>query len=116
MTQHAISDQQMQEQEKRDWVSEHFHGGWEMFIDPVAIYDRLAALESQVSAEATWRTIESVPKDGTMVMLFVRHHARAYQINTAHWDGQYWRNMTCTNSDGYYTHWMPLPQPPEAGL
>lgn len=34
-----------EEERKKEWICENFHGCWELFVDPGAIYDRIAELE-----------------------------------------------------------------------
>lgn len=65
-------------------------------------------------AEREWQPIETAPKDGTKVMLYV---GDCLEWITAPW---YWdtRDGLWKNTIGQYmetpfiTHWMPLPQPP----
>ena len=63
-----------------------------------------------------WQPIETAPRDGTYILLFGRHSRRGGLIQiTARWGGGDWESA----DDGYGayiipTHWMPLPDPPEA--
>ncbi len=54
-----------------------------------------------------WQLIETVPKDGTVVMISVKSHRHLPYICRAddYWHGAWWLETA--------THWMPLPPPPE---
>lgn len=59
-----------------------------------------------------WQLIETAPKDGTHVLVFMYG-----DMTTAYWDGETWELSIA--SDGPVesnevnpTHWMPLPTPP----
>lgn len=59
-----------------------------------------------------WQPIETVPKDGTKVLVIYSHGA----IELLVWHGVMWRQscdlgLIVTSRD--QTHWMPLPNPPE---
>ena len=62
-----------------------------------------------------WQTIETAPKDGTNILLYVFSHEPDYGVG--YWNGDYW-SMT-VHADRLYdefgspTHWMPLPEPPK---
>lgn len=47
-----------------------------------------------------WQPIETAPKDGTEVLMWSETMGMAVWPSTAKWD--------------HVTHWMPLPQPPQA--
>jgi hypothetical protein len=67
-----------------------------------------------VQPESPWRSMESAPKDGTKVLVYVER------------DGHHWQIVarTLDRLDGWYsdpgkhlvkaTHWMPLPAPPSS--
>ncbi|KKM22878.1 hypothetical protein LCGC14_1620870 [marine sediment metagenome] len=60
-----------------------------------------------------WQPIETAPKDGTWVFLFVPGHgpARArWSHNPGMADG--WRSHGTGRTITQGTHWMPLPEPP----
>ena len=81
------------------------------------------ALERELEAvrkDAGWRDIETAPKDGTAILL-------AYKLwpqfpsgpygEVAQWDDFYcgWAGaLPETQSDAAFSHWMPLPPPPDA--
>jgi hypothetical protein len=55
-----------------------------------------------------WKSIESAPRDGTLVDLWHRVGFRATEV----WwdkDDRCWSNCS---DDSDYSHWMPLPDPP----
>lgn len=60
-----------------------------------------------------WKSIETAPKDGTLVLLLGKDQRHA--------DG-YWQGRTPFTGNGHWvwpyvnrepTHWMPLPPPPK---
>jgi len=68
-----------------------------------------------------WRTIESAPKDGSIVLLcfkFPDGLSRKYAMWTGAWrwdadvTSQEWRDDENGEALGNPTHWMPLPLPP----
>lgn len=65
---------------------------------------------------STWQAIETAPKDGTWVFLFVPGHgpARARWYVSLHLgiDGV-WQSFDTGNTIHRGTHWMPLPDPPK---
>lgn len=54
-----------------------------------------------------WRTIDSAPDDGN-VLVFGGRHSKVELVAA---DGSYWR-MNKGNVKAIPTHWMPLPKPP----
>jgi hypothetical protein len=71
----------------------------------------LARFEA-VRARQEWQPIETAPKDGTWVFLFVPGHGPA----RARWNGQSWMAHTNARQITRGTHWMPLPAPPVTAL
>jgi hypothetical protein len=79
-------------------------------------------------AMSDWQPIETAPKDGTYILLFVRTSWGGPEIHKACWeDNTYdvkceaWCIANSTDRDYNTsdevecpTHWMPLPAPPEA--
>lgn len=64
-----------------------------------------------------WQPIETVPKDGTHVLLgYFLEGGGGGSPEVAFWNNRYkaWCGRVLLNSDGYFspTHWMPLPDPP----
>jgi hypothetical protein len=61
-----------------------------------------------------WRTIETVPRDETAVLVW---HARWRCPVAAKWSDAIglWTEATLTTRwpDNAFSHWMPLPAPPE---
>ena len=58
---------------------------------------------------AEWLPIETAPKDGTPILVVGGAHTAA-EIRAA--DGAWWNH--CPLKGVTPTHWMPLPDPPEA--
>ncbi len=61
-----------------------------------------------------WRTMESAPRDGTLVLA---HHPEWRRPYLCEWDAA-WNNWWTEGGHGHApkpqpTHWMPLPIPPE---
>lgn len=62
-----------------------------------------------------WRSIETAPKDGTLLLLYAKsgdnYHMRTGYYNDAPRLGNYpkWRWELTIEP----THWMPLPKPPD---
>ena len=68
-----------------------------------------------------WQPIETAPKDGTTILLYVGKFCDDYAV--AFWYGDYWHvglKEYARYTDRYDfefgnpTHWMPLPEPPNA--
>lgn len=65
-----------------------------------------------------WQPIETAPKDGTNILLFIPEWRPEYQRVVGHWGrsffGEKWfdnvgmKALSCRPS-----HWMPLPEPPK---
>lgn len=80
----------------------------------------LAALDAPAEGEG-WRTIDSAPRDGTVV-LTVCMDAQRPRVNAAWWRDGWWRSFRPTldkfqteNPFRWFpTHWRPLPSPPES--
>ena len=72
-----------------------------------------------------WRTIDTAPKDGTVVLIFAAGETGSNNqtVKMAYWDDT--DGWTEALGDGYaeswsgtignwgVTHWMPLPEPPK---
>ena len=56
-----------------------------------------------------WQPIETAPKDGSRVMLWIDGGSEF-----GFWNGRSWDDGDFVNDLGAATHWMPLPPPPEA--
>ena len=93
-----------------------------------ALASAIAALRAQPPAPSGWQPIETAPKDGTLVDLFVDGHREAdccwhrldWEIAHLQWptDSMGW--ATWSERDGEYgrfdpapTHWQPFPAPPQ---
>jgi hypothetical protein len=61
---------------------------------------------------SAWADISSAPKDGTW---FIAYDPRCGLLFSMHWDNFSRKFMTDYERwSGRFTHWMPLPDPPEA--
>ena len=63
-----------------------------------------------------WQPIETAPRDGTFVLLFLPH---IETVRTGYWSHMTgkgwminWASTYRTSVDGPVTHWQPLPDPP----
>ena len=57
-----------------------------------------------------WRTIGSAPRDGTMILAFIK--GTPPLMLPVHWrDGRWWDDIG-RGFGGTVTHWLPLPLPP----
>jgi len=74
----------------------------------------------EVNRANSWQTIESAPKDGTLVDIYIMSLGERYTDSYYAKDEGVW----CWDIDGLEgkriaftatppTHWMPLPKPPE---
>lgn len=72
-----------------------------------------------------WRPIETAPKDGTIVDLWIQipEIGDGYRVTDAEWRKGEWQINECGEFDSeirlrrmdgqnFATHWMPLPDPP----
>ena len=73
-------------------------------------------------AMSEWRTMESAPRDGSFILLC--RAGEDYEYSTHVYVGTYvlfdddpcdcvWLADGLYHSDGCFTHWMPLPEPPK---
>lgn len=66
-----------------------------------------------------WQPIETAPKDGTIVLLYIPWMS-GYDVVSASWGYASWcltqagTRCESADADGSATHWMPLPEPPDA--
>lgn len=109
-------------------IFERYHANreWKRKQALRAAYRALSALHGN-SVKGEWQPIETAPKDGTLVDLWVVFDyagtgdyddgIRAHRWSAAHWDGDYWVSNEGHRTDNFVakvtvTHWMPLPKPP----
>jgi hypothetical protein len=64
-----------------------------------------------------WQPIETAPKDGTLVLVYVAGSQNPYAFGQ--WDTEYrlWRQVEHARDfiiDAEPTLWMPIPEPPDA--
>jgi hypothetical protein len=88
---------------------------WEKLYANVQELRRRAAI-------APWQPIETAPKDGSWVLLWVENNRQAivaYWSGKPLWDGNFWvaQGEVCSwdleNNFYHPTHWKPLPDPPK---
>jgi hypothetical protein len=66
-----------------------------------------------------WQPIETAPRDGTTVLLYFPDAGKS-QIDVGYWiewevgDANWSNEWTDAEIDCDPSHWMPLPEPPEA--
>lgn len=88
-------------------------------------YNRLNDELQCLKAATTWRPIETAPKDGTAVLLFLEYTEcddgagrKSTHIDRCYWSDaeKGWDGYATSIRNGYTTptHWMPLPKPPSA--
>jgi hypothetical protein len=77
----------------------------------------------QAAKESQWQPIETAPKDGDCILLLSAHKGEGVSYRVAYWDEEgrkYFQWHVDDSADGFnhhdnfFTHWMPLPQPPKA--
>lgn len=67
---------------------------------------------------ADWKPIDTAPRDGTAILVFVPSKFDAGSVLPAAWadDDEEWQTVGCVYPDESYdvhpTHWMPIPAPP----
>jgi hypothetical protein len=59
-----------------------------------------------------WQPIETAPKDGTEI-LAVRLGGGCDVVEWVDWKPGWWNGDVAHDAD-FFTHWMPLPEPPRA--
>ena len=78
----------------------------------------LSALnEAGCVVEQGWQPIETAPKDGTRILLFVPPYGAStghYSPARSNWGekASLWIAHAVLNKEAAPTHWMPLPEPP----
>lgn len=94
--------------------------------DCIAYSCQLACFKSEFAALAAWNTrsswqlIETAPKDVKVLLWFIsinpeNTHAHAVTIGevSSHEEGKVWASCGAYLPIEIYTHWQPLPDPPE---
>ena len=68
--------------------------------------DLIEKLSAAPPASVGWQPIETAPRDGTEILVAVRGRVILTAFDTCYrtWPEAYWQE---------FTHWMPLPTPPE---
>lgn len=59
-----------------------------------------------------WQPIETAPKDGTPILVWIDDHVAEVEWDEDGWIGV-WEDISSSSGDDYPTHWMPLPEPPK---
>lgn len=72
----------------------------------------------ELEALTQWQPIETAPKDGTRVLLFVPPYGPStghYEPARVNWgpNASLWVSHSILNKEAAPTHWMPLPTPPQ---
>ena len=111
-------------------------GYWRDEMPPEAVKQLQQICSDTRKSDDGWRTMESAPKDGTSMLLFVEpidsyeicgwHPDRHIEIVIGWWDNYGWRSPLMeegtADTEGYSsavaisitpTAWRPLPSPPE---
>jgi hypothetical protein len=94
-------------------MSEQFYS---VMDDKTKMQPRKQAKYIRADLVPRWQTIDSAPKDGTRVMLYVPPYGamcghNQFTINP-YMNNDVWHLSSCLNKEAQPTHWMPLPQPP----
>lgn len=55
-----------------------------------------------------WQPIETAPKEGALVLLWIEGG-----VEIGFWNGKTWDDGNFYDDIGTPTHWMPLPEPPK---
>jgi hypothetical protein len=91
---------------------EHDYGANPDYYNPKDVEHLLVAIASAL--DRTWRTIETAPKDGSLVLLYLRIRVvtvGAWREIDARWGYDYRENDD--RGDDSPTHWLPIPDPPK---
>jgi len=76
-----------------------------------------AVLEAQAKPQGDgWRAIESAPKDGSAILVFIEKNGQSWH-DVAHYndfEGKFMSGSTFIGHD-FITHWQPLPSAPQKG-
>lgn len=71
-------------------------------------------LRARLTSAVTWMPIDTAPRDGTLVMVYVKSKIGDTWIDVGRYTGG--KHKWLSGSDVIYpTHWQPLPQPPKEG-
>jgi hypothetical protein len=70
----------------------------------------------KLGAKSEWQPIETAPKDGTYILLFIEDSVISARWRIADWDVAVLSSHgcgCCASGNSAPTHWMPLPEPPK---
>ncbi len=103
------------------------------------VYALIVEAALRAVRECQWQPIESAPRDGTTIIGYGRRwlHPTKYDIDKIRWisdediiefegfatgqlafaprDGESGKKLMSFGVDDFFTHWMPLPTPPQEG-
>jgi hypothetical protein len=68
-------------------------------------------IENALGEPLKWQSIDTAPRDGTEVLLT---NPRPGAVCVGFWNGKSWDDGDFYDDLGDFTHWMPLPEPPES--
>lgn len=80
------------------------------------------AVAAVVRAESQWQPIETAPRDGTDVLIYVPYYPDGARIETGWFSSKgYWESYSRLYAGEHHsplcrlqpTHWQPLPEPPK---
>lgn len=72
-----------------------------------------------------WQPIETAPKDGNCLLLWFAAEGCKPWSDVCYWEDEWGSDNagswvlscecehSCARPQGYYTHWMPMPEPPK---
>lgn len=104
----------MQEIKTLNVLSELIREGFSKRYDPAEVDEALRAAWKIVK-QSLWQPIETAPRDETWVLLWGKDEETPL---TAQWRGNNWLTpdgIVWSEEELYApTHWMPLPEPPNA--
>jgi len=81
-----------------------------VFVDTrPAEFEALLREAAELARRCEWQPIETAPKDGSEFLSVANYTDEPRQVQIVDWD------FVQQCQPGLYTHWMPLPEPPEAG-
>ncbi len=94
--------------------SEQWRYGFDLACrEKQAEIDALKQQNAELLAAQQWQPIESAPRDGTRILVFIDSHFSFTTV--ARWDDDKdcWKSAWDDQSVYAVAYWQPLPQPPE---
>ena len=75
-----------------------------------ALPEALDEIERLRALVPVWRPIETAPKTGGPILVFVKYSNNVTSVSESYWDYRgHWNGYRMNKP----THWMPMPAPPE---